>query len=94
MAKGERMSESSKVLEPIPCQQCAQAGQPDVLMTMVLRDQQWMNVVVSEPDPFFRGMISTHTVRKKVFFALFRCPYAHRVQIVLDSRGRPSSETI
>lgn len=86
------MGESSKVLEPIPCQQCAQAGQQGVLMTMVLRDQQWMNVVVSEPDPFFRGMVSTHTVRKKVFYALFRCPYAHRVQIVLNERGEPSAD--
>jgi hypothetical protein len=71
-------------LEPLSCADCEHAGQPGVVMRLVLYEQQWMNVSTTKPDSIYPGTVSSRTERKKVRCALWRCPQGHRLHTVLE----------
>jgi len=77
------MNQPYMALESLVCADCTQAGRPGVAMRVVMYDHQWMNVSTAEPDPLYPSIVSIRTRRKKVRYALWRCPHGHRHQTVL-----------
>jgi len=71
-------SARSRQVPPILCAACAQEGRSEVLMIFMTFDDRWMNISIEEPDDRNPGRILIRQERKKVRYALWRCPYGHK----------------